>query len=262
MARVLRAQGRSLPRRILTLLDVPLPSRGPLQVDTQLAALQEEATHGITDGDVIGAMVSLAGFDTRPAQFASTMAILEDSLDYLIESGAVEVAADAAVSLGEAAKNPELTPEQRRRVEEAVDRFARPSDVRELARTMRVYPKGSSEHEAARTLLDLLGRAALKPLLENLADEPSMAVRKSLVDLLSTMAQDHVAQLGACVSDSRWYFVRNVVAILASTKSSAVLMYLRAHAPASRRTGSPRDHPRALEHQRPVGSRDARRFAR
>jgi HEAT repeat protein len=40
------------------------------------------------------------------------------------------------------------------------------------------------------------------------------------------MARDHTAQLGACVSDSRWYFVRNVVAILASTKSSAVLMYL------------------------------------
>jgi HEAT repeat protein len=53
-----------------------------------------------------------------------------------------------------------------------------------------------------------------------------MAVRKALVDLLSSMARDHVPQFGACVSDSRWYFVRNVVAILASTKSSAVLMYL------------------------------------
>ena len=79
---------------------------------------------------------------------------------------------------------------------------------------MRVYPKGSAEYEAARRLIDLLGGRALSPLLENLADEPDMAARKSLVDLLSTMAQDHIPKLGACVSDSRWYFVRNVVAIL------------------------------------------------
>ncbi len=211
---------------ILALLDLPQGARDRREVDPQIELLREEAVRGTTDSDIISAMVTLVGLDTRPAQFASTMSTLEDSLDYLIESGAVEVAADAAVSLGECAKNPELTPEQRLRVEQAIDRFARPGDVRELARTMRVYPKGSSEHEAARRLLDLLGRAALKPLLENLADEPDMAARKSLVELLSMMALEHTAQLGACVSDSRWYFVRNVVAILSSTKSSAVLIYL------------------------------------
>jgi HEAT repeat protein len=65
-----------------------------------------------------------------------------------------------------------------------------------------------------------------RPLLENLADEPDMVVRKSLVDILSALARNDLAQLGACVTDSRWYFVRNVVAILASTKSPAVLTYL------------------------------------
>jgi hypothetical protein len=211
---------------ILTMLDIPRSARQAAESDPHLEALAVEASRGTTASDVIAAMVTLVGLDTRPAQFASTMSTLEDSLDYLIESGAVEVAAEAAISLGECAKNPELTPEQRLRVEQAIDRFARPGDIRELARTMRVYPKGSPEYTAARQLLDLLGRAAVKPLLENLADEPSMAVRKSLVDLLSTMAREHAAQLGACVSDSRWYFVRNVVAILSSTKSSAVLMYL------------------------------------
>ena len=53
-----------------------------------------------------------------------------------------------------------------------------------------------------------------------------MAARKSLVDLLSTMANDYIPQFGACLSDSRWYFVRNVVAILGAAKSSAVLIYL------------------------------------
>ena len=211
---------------IFSLLDISLAPRDLLEADAALAAIQDEATRGITDGDVISAMVTLVSLESRPAQFASNMSMLEDSLDYLIESGAVEVAAEAAVSLGDAAKNPSLSPEQRLRVEAAIDRFARPSDIRELARTMRVYPKGSAEYEAARQLIDLLGRAALKPLLENLADEPDMAARKSLVDLLSTMANDYIPQIGACLSDSRWYFVRNVVAILGAAKSSAVLIYL------------------------------------
>ena len=246
---------------VLSILDIPRASERALQADPELEALRAEATRGTTDSDVIAAMVSLVGFDTRPAQFASTMSTLEDSLDYLIESGGVEVAADAAVSLGECAKNPELTAEQRLRVEQAVDRFARPADIRELARTMRVYPKGSSEYEAARLLLDLLGRAALKPLLENLADEPSMAVRKSLVDLLSTMAREHAAQLGACVSDSRWYFVRNVVAILVVDQVLGGADVSRAHAAPPGCPRSPRDDSRVVRHQRPACHRDAGRIA-
>ncbi len=211
---------------VFQVLDIPHGLSRASEIGPALAAIREEAACGVTEGDVVTTMVLLAGLDTRPAQFASTMSVLEDALDYLIESGAVEVAADAAISLGEAAKNPELTPEQRLRIEQAVDRFARPSDVRELARTLRVYPKGSPEYDSARRLLDLLGARALTPLLENLADEPDMAARKSLVDVLSTMARENIPRLGACVSDSRWYFVRNVVAILSSTKSSAVLTYL------------------------------------
>jgi len=71
-----------------------------------------------------------------------------------------------------------------------------------------------------------LGTQAINPLLEYLAEETNMAVRKSLVDLLSQMAIHYVADLGSHVTDPRWYFVRNVVSILGSTRSSAVLIYL------------------------------------
>ena len=192
-----------------------------------LEALREEAACGVTDGDVVATMVSLAGLDTRPAQFASTMSVLEDALDYLIESGAVEVAADAAISLGEAAKNPELTPEQRLRIEQAVDRFARPSDVRELARTLRVYPKGSPEYDSARRLLDLLGRTRAQARCWRTSPTSPTWPRASPSSTCSRRWRARTSpRLGACVSDSRWYFVRNVVAILSSTKSSAVLTYL------------------------------------
>lgn len=210
---------------VCSLLDLAPISREP-RPDGRLAALRAEAARGITDGDIVAAMVSLVGCDVRPTKFAATMTMLEDALGNLIETGAVDVAADAAVCLRESAKNPALTADQRLRVEHAVDIFARPSEMRALARTIRVYPKDAPESIAAFRLIDVLGAPALKPLLENLADEPDMAIRKSLVDILSRVARDHVPELGTYVGDSRWYFARNVVAILASTKSSATLMYL------------------------------------
>jgi HEAT repeat protein len=47
-----------------------------------------------------------------------------------------------------------------------------------------------------------------------------------MVDLVSGLARDYVSELGHRVSDRRWYFVRNVVAILGGTHSVEALPYL------------------------------------
>jgi len=47
-----------------------------------------------------------------------------------------------------------------------------------------------------------------------------------MVDLLCQLASRYIPELGEHVGDSRWYFVRNVVSILGSAKSSAALPYL------------------------------------
>jgi len=212
---------------IFKLMDLaPLPAIADAEDDPELEALRDEARRGITDGDVIGALVSLASMDTREVQFAATMSMLEDSLDLLIARGELDVAADAAVSLLSAAENPELEPEQQLRIQRAVQRFARPADVREIAKAMRLYKDGTAEHDSARRLLETLGPLAIPPLLEQLADEPDMSARKAMVDLLSQLANRYIPELGEHVSDQRWYFVRNVVGILGSAKSSAALSYL------------------------------------
>jgi HEAT repeat protein len=63
-------------------------------------------------------------------------------------------------------------------------------------------------------------------MLEQLAEEPDMTSRKQIVDLLNELACDYIDELGAHVSDDRWYFVRNVIGILGSTKSPSVMPYL------------------------------------
>ncbi|TLM90360.1 MAG: hypothetical protein FDZ75_06285, partial [Actinobacteria bacterium] len=72
---------------IFKLMDLaPTPQRDvTTEDDPGVAELKEEARRGLTDGDVIMALVSLVGMDTRENQFASTMAMLEDSLDLLID---------------------------------------------------------------------------------------------------------------------------------------------------------------------------------
>jgi len=212
---------------IFKLMDLaPLPSSSDATDDPALEALRDEARRGITDGDIIGALVSLVGMDTRDVQFAATMSMLEDALDLLIARGEIDVAADAAVSMLSASENPELTPEQQLRIQRAVQRFARPSDIREIAKAIRLYKDGSIEHDSARRLLETLGPLAIPPLLEQLADEPDMSARKGMVDLLCQLAGRYIPELGENVGDSRWYFVRNVVSILGSAKSSAALPYL------------------------------------
>ena len=72
----------------------------------------------------------------------------------------------------------------------------------------------------------MLGPLAIKPLLDQLADEPEMSARRSLVEMISGMASAHIVELGEHITDPRWYFVRNVISILGSTKSPDALPYL------------------------------------
>lgn len=212
---------------IFRLMDLaPMPVREFAGQDPGVAQLVLEARRGITDGDILGTLVSLVALDTREAPFASMMAMLEDSLELLVSRGELDVAAEAGETLIAALENPALTVEQRSRMRRAVERLGDPRSVNAIVQTLRLYPPNTPEHAAAKRLLDVLGPLVIPPLLEQLANEPDMAQRKSMVDLLSILALKHVNSLGHAVSDPRWYVVRNVVNILGNTRSSAALPYL------------------------------------
>ncbi len=194
--------------------------------DPDILALKDEARRGLTDGDVINALVTLVTLDNSEDGFDMTMSRLESAIGLLIERGEIETAAEVTATLGMAAKNPAHSETQRRRLLHAVGRFANAEDLKGITEAIRLYPDGSSEHEAAVRLIDMLGPVVLKPLLEQLADEPDMAARKNLVDTISNIAPSYILELGEEVADPRWYFVRNVVSILGSTKSPSALPFL------------------------------------
>ncbi len=84
----------------------------------------------------------------------------------------------------------------------------------------------SGDHPLRRLLV--AAPEAIPVLLELLADEERLAVRRRLVSLLAEAARDHLPVLGEHLADPRWYVARNVVTALAWTKDPRAVPYLRA----------------------------------
>lgn len=211
---------------IMKLIDMA-PGRHDLDLsDPEVALLQEEVKKGISDGDVVAALVTLAVVESRETQSISVIAQLEDSIELLVERGDFDVAADAAATLVAAIADEELGDARRVRMRAALDKLAGTNKMRHVIKAMRVYRADGPEYVACKRLLTVLGHHSLEPMLEILADEPDMSARKAIIDLISANAGEFIEELGGHVTDARWYFARNVVSILGSTKDSAILPYL------------------------------------
>jgi HEAT repeat protein len=181
---------------------------------------------GLTSTDTARVLAELVTAGLSEGRFETTMIALESALRLAVLRRETRALSDITQTLVVAAKDPSLTVQQRMRVDAVVGRLAEPGEIRSIVDTMRLAPPNSKERQGARDVLDALGERAIAPLIEQLAAEPEMSARKALIELLSTMAPRYIAEVGGYVSDGRWYVVRNVVTILGSAKSSAVIPYL------------------------------------
>jgi HEAT repeat protein len=212
---------------VLRLVDMTPDGSDVFVFDEAAEPLRQEAARGTTDGDVIEALVSVATLEQRSEQFSAVMSMLEDSVGYLVEAGEADVAADVAEALAAAAGDPAISEPHRTRMAKVVQGIARPESLAQVTSTLRHYRSDTPEYQACKRLLGVLGESVIDPLLEVLADEPDMTARKALIDLISGTAKNYIPELGARLGDRRWYLVRNVVQILASTHSPEALTYLQ-----------------------------------
>lgn len=212
---------------ILRLLELaPRMTVKDLAHEPGVQQLMDEARQGISDGDVVATLAAIVAADPDDAGFASMMALLEDALELTIDRRDFRVAADVLETLAAMLVQADLTEERSARVAAAMGRLAGIKEMAAIASATRIYDEGSEEKAACLRILELLGDSAINPLLEVLANEPDMAARKALVDLIATMVDTHLEFLGERVSDPRWYFVRNVVIILGKAKKIKILPYL------------------------------------
>ena len=212
---------------VLRLVDMAPDASDVFIYDDAVEPLRAEAARGTTDGDVISALVAIATMETRDQEFSAIMSMLEDSVGVLVDAHEADVAADVAESLSAVAAGPDVTPKHRERMLRVVNSIASPESLARVTTALRRYRSDSAEYLACRRLLGVLGDSMIDPLLEVLADEQDMSARKALIDLISSSAHDYIPALGARLTDHRWYLVRNVVAILGTTRSTEALPFLQ-----------------------------------
>lgn len=218
------AEAEQPSEAVLKMLDLaPTRIAAEFETDPGFVEVQEEARRGITDGDVVRALVAVAYLDADGDHADEVIDRVEETIGLLLARGEYDVAADAARAIAAAIDAPDVDSERRQRLIQAQQKLADTDSMRSVAKALRMYRAETAEYEACMSLLQVLGRGAIEPLLEVLADEPDMAARKALVDLISDMAAQHIDELTVRVSDPRWYVARNVVAILGKTRSSAAL---------------------------------------
>ena len=83
-------------------------------------------------------------------------------------------------------------------------------------------------------ILTTLGERALPAVIEALADEENLAVRKRLIEVVARQGQNAVPHLLPCLDDPRWFVVRNAVFILRRLGHREMLPQLKALLPSAR----------------------------
>lgn len=83
-----------------------------------------------------------------------------------------------------------------------------------------------SQHGQIISLIERVGLPFAKPLLKRLAEEPSLAKRRLLMECLLTLGTAAKEPIVAQLNDRRWYFVRNLIILLRIIDDPSILQPL------------------------------------
>jgi len=85
----------------------------------------------------------------------------------------------------------------------------------------------ADERHPLRAALAAAPEEAVMLLLDLLADEEQMAVRRQMVALLSVLARGRLSLLAAHIADPRWYVARNVATAMGQMRDPVAVPYLK-----------------------------------
>jgi len=119
-----------------------------------------------------------------------------------------------------------LPPEFRPRVQEALRKVSSREIIDSLVAALRMNPKSSPKYEEAYGLLTQFSEEATPILLESLASEQDRSARLFYLDLLKELGREQIGLIAQGLSDHRWYVVRNIVSILAESRSEQAVPFL------------------------------------
>ena len=122
-------------------------------------------------------------------------------------------------------------------LEEVMAAFAKGDFVQEVLDGLRIW--GKNKYQDIAQLIDCIGAPFVEPILERLAEEESMSLRRYYMDRLLAIGDIIKIPVTERLRDSRWYFVRNMILLLRNLGDSEAVTNIR------RLTGHP--HPKVRQ---------------
>lgn len=113
----------------------------------------------------------------------------------------------------------------RQAVHASVGRLSTGDTVVALIRS--IYTAPPEQARSLQRLIDLLGAGARKNLLFALADEPNRSHRRRLFDFILNLGPVVVPEIVGCLSDSRWFVLRNMIVLLRAFEDRTSLPEIR-----------------------------------
>lgn len=211
---------RDLNRAVPT---VPPPRVEPVDRTSQTAARDVL----LSVGDVFLAPYAVARFlnaiaRLESAKFAEGLRLVER--DTVAAVGGEDIHTVARVLIGLAVLSRRL-PDARGELAQVTLHHLLTTTVRDLV--AKTVSEITDEGHPLRAALAAAPEEAVMLLLDLLADEERMAIRRQMVALLSVLARGRVSLLAAHVADPRWYVARNVATAMGQMRDPAAVPYLK-----------------------------------
>ena len=92
------------------------------------------------------------------------------------------------------------------------DAFCRREFLDEILSGLTIW--GKPKYDQVTLLIQVLGRVFIEPLLDRMAEEENMSLRRFMMDRVQSFGEAARSHLLARLSDNRWYVLRNIIVML------------------------------------------------
>lgn len=193
--------------------EVPHPGRGMHPVDLQDACDVHTIENQISD-----IIVCIMMEDNDPHQTELLVENLLQMLFYLLETGDY----DRLIHLIRRCGSPEIPPAARELLQSG---YSSADTLREMLAGMTTW--GKSKYDDITALIRLIGPPFIEVLLDRLADEENISLRRFLVERIGEFGSTARDAILARLGDRRWYVLRNLIILLRQLDDQTVLERLR-----------------------------------
>jgi hypothetical protein len=199
------------------------PDVGP--VDAAARTVARDAVQAV--GDAVLTPYAAARFlnvlaRLDPVRFAEGLRLVERNAVAAVEAEDINTVARVLIGLAVFARR---LPDARAELARGALHHLLTTTVRDLV--TKTMAEIDNERHPLRAALAADPEEAVLLLLDLLADEERMPVRRRIVTLLSVLARGQVSLLAPHVVDPRWYVARNVATAMAEMRDPAAVPYLK-----------------------------------